>query len=585
MNKKIKGIFSLKALFIVFFAFCIICAFPFSINLIVDFMQKLIHRSLRDIQKWQNVVQHAMSFFAFITAFLYFCIYTRKGNIFYKDGFSILKKVYFNKKALTGLIITSVIFIVAYWALLRTSYDYADDMRRVYSGHKAWVGWNRYISETLAVFIHTNFYINDIAPLTHLISIAILSAAAYLLAYILTAGKPGIMSIICSSFMAITPYYNQNFAYKFDSPYMALSILFGILPFIFTENRFNFIIASFFSLVMVCTSYQAANSIYIIMTVFIVLELVLQKKDFKEISRFTGTAILCYCAALIFFRIFLMNQIEYSGFIESSPTVGLGSGMIDNIIQNYKTYFAFVTGLYGNYWIKFFTILMAILFPFAVADKAQNNKKLVFVISVAALIFMILLSFGAYIVLTKPLISARAFMGLDVLISAVAIIVTTSFQNNKTAKKIISICSVCLLYGFIVSSTVFGNFYAKQQDYEHFRISILLEDLSKIVSPDASVKSKIYIGGTYGQAQKTRMEKKNYNLICGNTGALTEYLIKDWNMNVELVSELPVEYIDLDPALKNLISEQPLLIDTYYHSIYGKDNFYYIYLKNPEIRD
>ena len=82
MNFSLKKIFTFKTLLIVGIIACLCCIIPFSKNLIVTIMEKFVlHRELRDIQKWDDILVHSMSFFALIGAFWFFFWYTAKGKI------------------------------------------------------------------------------------------------------------------------------------------------------------------------------------------------------------------------------------------------------------------------------------------------------------------------------------------------------------------------------------------------------------------------------------------------------------------------------------------------------------------------
>ncbi len=572
-------IFSFRTLLILFIAACILCAIPLSRNAVIALMQVLLHRSLRNFEKWDNILLHTMFFFAAMGAFLYFFIYIKKGKEITQDAKQIITETFCSKTAVRNLLIIAGILFLSYFALIRTNYDYADDMRRVYSGHKAWIGWNRFISESLAVFLHTNFFINDISPLTQLWTIAILSVTAYLLANLVTDRKITLLTLAASSFFAITPFYNTNFAYKFDCPYMAIAMLFGVVPFLFSRKRVSFAIMSVFSLFVMCTSYQAANSIYIILAIFLTLKKASAGEDKKEIFIFVLESVLCYALTLAIFRSYFMNTFERDPLLNHSSQ--MSGTILVTFAENLRNYFSMLVTGYGNIWLKFFTIISIVLFPFSVLKITKINRALTLLLTFVALFLMILLSFGCYLVLANPIIQYRAFMGIDVFVSVISLFNIHALKESTLLKKINIAVVVALTYGFIVSSNVFGNFYDKQQDYEHFRMTILLEDLSRLLKTDKSVD--VFIGGNYGPAAKTRMEWNNYHLIAGNSPGLTEYLIKDWNMNVNLVSEVPVTMLDYVPELKEKISSLPVLVDTYYHTIYGNDDFYYIYLKNPQL--
>src|SRR5574344_538140 len=189
MNDKMKKIISWRTVLVLGMAACLCCIIPFSRQLIINFMQILMGRQLRNVHKWDDILVHSMFFFFFIQTFWFFFAYTAKGKEIWTEVSETVKKAFtqvYTKKYLLALLI---IFLVSYWAIIRANYEYADDARRVFAGHKAWVGWSRYVSETLAVIFHTNFFINDISPVGQFIAIAIIVVFSYILAYVAMDGK------------------------------------------------------------------------------------------------------------------------------------------------------------------------------------------------------------------------------------------------------------------------------------------------------------------------------------------------------------------------------------------------------------
>jgi hypothetical protein len=560
---------------------CLCCIIPFSRQLIIIFIQTLMGRQLRNVHKWDDILVHSMFFFFFIQTFWFFFAYTAKGKEIWTEVSETVKKAFtqvYTKKYLLALLI---IFLVSYWAIIRANYEYADDARRVFAGHKAWVGWSRYVSETLAVIFHTNFFINDISPVGQFIAIAIIVVFSYILAYVAMDGKVTKLSLAAASLAGLCPFFVTNFSYKFDCPYMALAMLFGILPFLFVSNTVVYCVMSFISLLLVCTSYQAANSLYILLALFTAYKMWSSKKAWKNIGIFSLASVLCYIAALVFFRLFLMNTWEGDSVYRGTG-IAIGGGMFSVMAANFKEYWSVIGYSYGNIWIKVFTAVSVILFPFAAAKRTSRNKFAAAGMSLVLLLLMAVLSFGAYLVLEQALISSRTFMGFDLLIALIALFDCYGADCSVSFKKFNGAVTICLLYGFCIFATVTGSMYAKQKDYENFRFSILLQDLSHIVNPQA--QNSIYIAGITGPAGKTRMEKENYNLNTGTLSpVLTKYLVLDWNMQFEFLSEDNLDELDLRPDVKKKLTGLPLIEDTYYHTIYGKDNQYYVYLKNPKV--
>ena len=594
MTNTQKKVSPFQVLLILFFIACIFCTISFSRELIISLMEALIGRKLKEMTKWNAVITGSMSFFAYCAAVLYYFMYIPLGKkvwISVKDKvLSLIKNENFFKQFL----ILFLIIFVSYFAIIRADYDFFDDMKRIISGHKSWVGASRYVSEVLSVFLHTNFYLNDISPLSQIIAMMVLAVSAYVLAYSAIQGKITIIILIASVLFAICPFYIENISYKFDSPYMALAMFFAILPFLFKDDEKTFASISVISLIFMMTSYQAANSVYIVLAIFFTLKALLNGDDFKSAIRFAVLSIICYAASLIIFRLFIM--------IPTASTISERNTSLENvklsglILSNLNNYLKIVFIQYGNIWTKFFTLILAVIFPFAGGLKAVQNKRddtgifqgfiQGFFLSILAVVLMILLSFGAYLIIENTLIYHRAFMGFDILISVLALFVLLFTKEKSKLRLSSAIITICLCYGFMVQATVAGNLYSKQKKYEEFRYSILLQDLSQIINP--AEKNKILLDGEIGYATKTHMELKNYHFVPIDvvTSPWAKYILQDWNMDLDYLQiEASSDRIARNPEFTHLKETLPVIKDTYYHKICGKDNTYYVLLKNPRVEE
>lgn len=584
MGKTLKKLLSFQALLIVFFVVCLCCVFPASRNLIIMLMEKIIGRGLKDMTKWNAVIIGSMSFFAMLALFTYFLLYVQKGKIVLSVFFQKIKEVFCSKKAIVHLTILFGIYCLCYLTLFRANYDFQDDIKRIISGHKSWVGASRYISESLSVFLHTNFYLNDIAPLTQILAAAFLAITSYIIAYSITEGKITKLSLLASTLIGLCPFYFENMSYKFDSPYMAMAMLFGVLPFLFTKDVFTYCAISVMSLMLVLTSYQAGNSIYIMLTLFLILKMLLSS-DKKQALRFLMSSIFCYLAVLIIFRLLIMIPTE-STIDERNTSIQFGISFFQLLKRNFIDYIVTVFSRYGNIWIRLFTVFAVILFPIAIAKHTERyiNSAL---LAVFTLIIMFALSFGAYLVIGNTLLSDRAFMGFDALIAIIS--VTASGLYTPTAKKstklITATTIICLFYGCAIYSIVKGNLYTKQNDYQKFRYTIMLGDLSHVINPNAH--NEAYIVGDIGPSTSSIMEYKNYGLnIGGYSSGWTHILIQDWNMDLDFMATDSYEDVfNKKATLKAELEAMPLLVSSYYHDIYGENDRYLVRLKNPQVSE
>ena len=546
-------------------------------------MENLIGRKLNDMTKWNAVISGSMAFFAFSALITYFFIYIDYGKKAFSEMKAKIIKLVTSPDFFKILLTSTVIVTIAYLSLLRSNYDFADDTKRIISGHKSWVGASRYVSEILSVFLHTNFYLNDISPLSQLVSIVILVFAALVLCYSFNSEGFSIPALAACLLFTVSPYYFENLSYKFDSPYMALAMLFGILPFLFRKEKKAYICSSIVFLLLALTSYQAANSIYIILTIFSCLLMFLQEEDKKEILYFSLSSVFCYIFALVIFRLFIMIPTEAT--ISERNTNVDTLGMLSLFKSNLVMYSRVVICRFGNLWIKGFALILAIAFPFSGASYCKTSKFKGVILSIISLALMFFLSFGAYLVIGNTVITDRAFMGFDILISVIALFDVISLASGK--RKILTRIAVyALFYGFVIQAIVTGNLYAKQMKYEEFRYAILLNDLSEIV--DFNKINRLLLDGEIGNAVKTHMEYKNYPImpLGALTGGWAKYYLENWNFEADFLQiEASSERIERNPEFKSLKENLPIIKDTYYHTIKGKDDTYYVYFKNPRVKD
>lgn len=582
MNKKSLSVICFQCFLILFFVFCLICCLDFSRGLIISLMEKIIGRKLQEMTKWNAVIIGSMSFFAFISASAYFFAFFRKGNECVKAIVEKAREMFCSKNALRYMVLIFIIFVVSYLALLMAHFDFQDDTKRIISGHKSWVGASRYVSEILAVFLHANFYLNDIAPLTQIIALIVMSFSSFFLAYALTDGKVTWISAVASTLLGTCPYFVQNMSFKFDSPYMALSMLFAVIPFLFAENLFVFCATSFVCLILVCSSYQAANSVYLLLAIFFAFRMVNEKKGFRKTVSFILSCILCYAVSLALFKLLIMIPTEAT--IDERNTKITGSMVFAVMRVNWIGYMRIALKEFGNIWIKFFAALIACAFVFYGTVQSKLGKIVGFFLSSFTIVLMLFLSYGAYLAIGNPVFAARAFMGFDTLVAVSAVFVSAKAFSDRQVRKILASSCICALaWGFCVNATVAGNAFYKQQKYADFRLTILLGDLGAFVNKGE--KSECLISGITGAPASTNMDWKNYKINFGSYSAgWMSYILQEWNMDLDFVSiESNKDIFGNKPELKEKVSSLPLLVDNYYHSIYGNDNFFYVVLKNPQV--
>lgn len=538
-------------------------------NYIIKIIEQCFNKTLRDPARWIDIIKNTSHIFVFILCLIYYLNFTNSG-ISIKQNISKtcleLKSNYLNKNALYIFLFLCGFFLIAYYGIISANYFYADDIFRNYGGNRSWIGFSRYISEFFSVLIHNNLKLNDIAPLTQFISIAITCITVMILSVSLTENLK-IKTLAALSLVFIAPFYAENISYRFDCPYMAMSLLFSALPFLFKNNKKTFAFVSVVSLTLTCFSYQAALSLYILCVIFIFAIDILNKKDLKDNFIFVLNSVVSFVAALLIFKLFFMNKMTNDADDYFSTKIKI-SAFIKNSINYIKMTFANNGGLL----LKGLFVISIVLLIINIIRFSKKNKILSAIVAIALITISYILSFGPYLVFERPVMEQRAFMGFNaffalILLANLVISEKINAKSNKTALVLTTIT----VYSCIALFYTYGNCLKNQKAYENFRTTIILKDLAEIT--DKNKEYNISIEGDIGLTQKNRIAIKNYPIINSlisprpsKQNIWNEELFNSYNFNCTTEqTELSDQFV--------------LTKQTYYHDIYQNENNFIIVIK------
>lgn len=188
------------------------------------------------------------------------------------------------------------IYIIGTLALILANFNYIDDIHRILYGTFAFSWWNRHTSTIMASILSLNTeYFLATFPYSLLISIFLLSVSSIILLKIIDNKLlDSKIALIASASIGLSPYYLENLSYKFDAPFMALSVFASIFPFLFIKYKKIFILTSIISLLIMLTSYQASSGIYIIIATFLVFQ-----KIIKMIKKKRLESLLCFASHIL----------------------------------------------------------------------------------------------------------------------------------------------------------------------------------------------------------------------------------------------------------------------------------------------
>ncbi len=168
-------------------------------------------------------------------------------------------------------VILCAVFLLAMCAVFRANFNYIDDLGRTLQGYRGWENFSRYISTYLSVFVHAGRRLTDISPLPQIISVIWMAFASSIIIKLFSDDKKITIWNICAVVpMTLSPYFLECLSYKFDAPYMALSVLVSIIPFGFYKFGCRvFVTVSVLGLLVMCMTYQASSGIYPLIAIFL----------------------------------------------------------------------------------------------------------------------------------------------------------------------------------------------------------------------------------------------------------------------------------------------------------------------------
>lgn len=414
-----------------------------------------------------------------------------------KEIFLCTWKNIFDWKVFLSLML---IYFLATSAIIQANFNYVDDMGRVAEGYSAW-GFSRHISNFLAQLVHTGKYLTDISPLPQLLSILILALSSEIVIGVIS--EEGIRSkwaIISVLPLGLSPYYLECISYKFDSPYMALSVFVSIFPIILYESgSFIYFLNVFLGTLIMCMTYQASSGIFPMLVILLSLKAWNQRIEIKRVVKFIVNSAIGYLTGMIIFKVFIMKSEQRYVSNAIAP--------LKEIVKHLLYYYQYVKNDFKEEWLLLIGVVLILFIYVFVRDSAQN-KFLAFMITVAALALMAVLAFGLYPVLAQPLYASRGMYGFGAFIAFIGVAVVTGKKMHVARA-----ASMALSWCFVVFAFTYGNALDVQKEYTDFRIKTVITDLNSLEVFSTDTVKTVQISGSIGQSPILRNMPQDYQML------------------------------------------------------------------------
>lgn len=463
--------------------------------------------------------------------------------------------------------ILGAVYLVAMSAVLRSNFFYDDDMARALRGYTGW-GFSRYLTIFLSQIVHADSYLTDISPLPQIIAVFIVALASVIAVYLITGEKkPSFWHLVSAIPIGLSPYFLECLSFKYDAPYMALSVLFVVFPLLFCDgNQIVYVLLTICGMVGMCTTYQASSGIFPMLVIVMGICRWIKGEKAAQVLKFYAVSAAGYVLGLLLFRTVIMSEyIDYA-----STTAASSSQLLSCALFNYKKYIALFLADFKSEWLAV-SLLICVCFLWTAVSVSKQNKLLTFLVTAMAMLVMFLLSFGVYPFLTSPIFNARAMYGIGCLIAFFGI-----FAVDKAPKAYVSKAACLVLsWAFFVFSFTYGNALSVQAQYTDFRITEAIDDLLDCDTL-ASEEVTLQITGSIGYSPVLENMLEDFPII--------ERLVPVTFQGDGWWGEYGLRYYYSLPEMKFAESYEPperemeVIADNYYHTIRADETYIWIEL-------
>lgn len=351
-----------------------------------------------------------------------------------------------------------IIYIVAISAIGLVNFTYIDDAVRQIDGSTNFgAHYGRWGSELFSWLFQGSRHLADMGLVNYLLTALILGVTSVVLIFLLNI-KFSWLSVFASTLLGLNPWFLQCVSFRYDSPFMALSLLFSVLPFVWWRtSKKMFYLFAFLGIFLMCNTYQLSSGIFIVILLGVCLKEFLLGTKFIEIFKCLISSAVSYVFAMILFTIEtrLNPLISKRGATVAIANIEeLPRSVARNILVYFETVYSETSRI-----LLLFVVLIIILFIILSVKTAQIDRIHALFLTVIYLFLSAVLSYGVLLVFEHPLASwsVRYEYGLAIQFTIVLLLLI-DYINPK--KGYMSIMTRISIVGLLYYSLTFPFVYA-----------------------------------------------------------------------------------------------------------------------------
>ena len=347
-------------------------------------------------------------------------------------------------------------------------------------------------------------------------------------------------NVAAAMIAVFNPYFLDGIAWKYDSPGMALSILFPLIPFLFLNTRRLYSLASFFGVLGVYMSYQSSSGIYIMMVIFVaLLKYITSQWTLEKAAKYCAKSAVAFILASAFFYLIIVRLLSL--FLAEAPgsaNVAIGLNALLHVGEN-----LFYVWRDFNWLWKALSLLVIVAAAFGVCRVSKKEPLIALPLFGLACALAFVLFQGSYIFLADYYLVTRSRYGFGALL---AILASVSVLNVTYRKILMAVPAIALSWSFMSYASAFGNAVANQMKMELQYEALVRQDINELFSYDERPEIAIQFVGNMpwsGEAQNLvkiypitkDLAQKRYNEFLAHNSTLRYFdpTLKSASVNVD----------------------------------------------------
>lgn len=434
---------------------------------------------------------------------------------------------------------TFICYAVPLIAIGLSNYPYLDDTSRRAMGYTGFGNdYSRWGSEFLAWILQGSRHLVDTGLTNFIVTALILALSSLLLVSVIS--KVNYLSLFVSLMIGLNPWSLGLFSFKFDSPFMAMSILMSIVPFLFWEKR-QFVVISFFALFLMYNTYQASSGIFLVIFLIKIYRSLTQRIDGKKLK----TNLLMGGLSFILPTIAYFIQLKLLPVAEGhSSNSMLSQNLLLQPFTNVRLFLSAFKYNSAKIWIAIFAVLLVF---FIIKEIINSDNNLAFS-SLSLAVFFVLgtfLSFGIYLFLQQLTPALRYIYGFPFFLACLAIMLFDGQKAKipvlgKVGKLVPVLLSFFIIqFSFVYAGTLQSQREALQQQSAKLENSLEKVDLKGV---------KLYFSDfLFSDSATLKNSQKNYPIL---NGGYTQLFLSNTQTSQELIRLQIMQnlYLDTPPA-------------------------------------